>query len=936
MKKILINQFVEFFNYIFGNCWGLGHLILWCKETGLSSSFSVDEINKVPSLISGAVDNNQTMYFELGLQKNKCAQNKRGKEETVSVVPALCIDIDMQTPKRSSKKLPSTVDDALWFLHRIDPVPSITVWTGAGFQSYWVFDKPFEINTDFDFQEIKQTASTFAAKINRIASESGYEIDNVSALNHLMRIPGVPNYKYPGGISIIYENNNIKYDKDKFYDQAKDNKIRNKKDVSYQNKFNMNTPGSFNTAVNQYQPKTQEYITAINQYIYDFVLNISPPIKTYREPTPEEESKLLELFDDSLPDVEILTEAPPLDMKFPQFTSSVNPFSNPPVPAQVPISHPVIQEGDSLDNQMLYQLIESCQFLKHCRDDSMTLTEPQWYIMIKILVHVPNGEILIHELSKNYPKYTKSETDKYIKKSKKSPAGPVRCDNIKKYWDCQQDCGITTPVNIFKNLQWELSDENLSGDVVESQVLKQRIKPAPFPENIFPEKLKISLVNLSKSYSVENEICFCAALVVISSAIGTKVIVSAKKTYKTYVSLWLAVIANTGQKKTPVLSALTKILYDIQSELMIKHQQETDTYQQKLAAYEKNKQNNPNTTKPTPPDPCPTTITTDPTIEALILRLNESPNGILRLNDEIKVLIDGFDKYKGKKSGEAEIYLSMYNNTSIKVDRVDKCIFVEKPYLSVIGGVQPQKLQSSFKTGDFNDGFSARFLFYSKDDISRNLNRYDWTDEDAAVWKDLIKSIYHKKFHLEYNLCDEAWDEFTIFSKKMETLSRYSPVRFKGFPAKMETYLLRFAGILHTLRLFYEIETNADLISKDTMTTAIELANFFLYQASKMYEAYAPKQNHLDLDSKAILESITTLYDETQSNAIPTADINKRFNSIVDPSAVIEQTTVFGKYISNIFKELKLKYESKLIKAKKCIILNEKTISRIRHLLSEE
>ena len=243
---------------------------------------------------------------------------------------------------------------------------------------------------------------------------------------------------------------------------------------------------------------------------------------------------------------------------------------------------------------------------------------------------------------------------------------------------------------------------------------------------------------------------------------------------------------------------------------------------------------------------------------------------------------------------------------------------------------------ANFKTGDFNDGFSARFLFYTKDDISRNLNRYDWTDEDAAVWKDLIKKLYYTEFNLILNLCDEAWDEFAIFSKKMETLSKYSPVRFKGFPAKMETYSLRFAGIIHTLRLFYEIETNADLISKDTMTTAIDLANFFLFQASKMYESYAPKQSNLDLDSKSMLESVIILHNETKSNIIPTADINQKFNSIVDPSAVINETKVFGKYFANIFKKLSLKYESKPVKSKKSIILNEKIISRIKELLSND
>jgi len=917
-SNIHIPQSINFFNQIFGLCWENGYFILWEKDRKNSYSFSVNELSEVPSLLTKI---NSTIFFEIGLQSQRPVNNERGKEETVSAIPAFCIDIDIATPKREKKDLPQTFDAALMLLHEINLQPSITIWTGAGFQAYWILKSPLIIKNNTEMQEAKLISNTFSKKIQTIASEKHFSIDNVAALNHPMRIPGLPNYKYPNAIAIIYENSNQRYDKDKLYDWAKCNHKKPKKNITIQNNFDLNSPGALNRAVSEYQPGTIEYISAINTYILSNILNISPPIENtgsyaITEPTPDEINQLLDLPFETTPD---------------------------PVVAQIfipPVATEPEEQVISDKLQLLYQLIERCAFLKHCRDDSKTLPEPEWFFMIKILAHEPNGDIIIHELSKDYPKYTKAETDKYIQNAIKSSSGPIRCDTIKSHWDCKTNCNVTCPVHLLKNIQRELLGDNeenqLSGEIIESQVLKQRIKEIKFPENIFPDKLKTALINLANSFSVEPELIYCASLVVISSAIGTKVTVAAKKTYKTYLSLWLAIIANTGQKKTPVLSAISKILYDIQNELIINHDKEVQTYEQQLDLYNKSKQNNPTAKKPTAPKPYATTITTDPTIEALTERLNDSPNGILRLNDELKVLIDGFDKYKGKKSGEEEIYLSIFNNTPIKIDRVQKTIYVKDPFLSLLGGIQPYKLRESFTSGSFNDGFSARFLFYSKDDISRKLNRDDWTEQDKLIWSDLINTLYKSKASYEFYLGDEAWEEFNKFNFDLNILSQYSPERFKGFPIKIETYSLRFAGIIHVLKLFYEIESDDRFISQNTMQMAIDLSNYFLYQASKMFEAYSPKTSLLDKDSKTIMESILILADETNSTVIPVADINQKFNSLVDPSAVILETRLFGRYISKILKVFKIKYESKVIKNKRSLILTEKSISNIRTILAEE
>ena len=59
------------------------------------------------------------------------------------------------------------------------------------------------------------------------------------------------------------------------------------------------------------------------------------------------------------------------------------------------------QSGQHPGNERLTQLMDSCSFLSHCRNDVATLPEPEWYQMTCVLAGQYGGPALIHQLS--YP-----------------------------------------------------------------------------------------------------------------------------------------------------------------------------------------------------------------------------------------------------------------------------------------------------------------------------------------------------------------------------------------------------------------------------------------------------------------------------------------------------------------------------------------------------
>ncbi|WP_368235829.1 DNA primase family protein [Clostridium perfringens] len=72
-----------------------------------------------------------------------------------------------------------------------------------------------------------------------------------------------------------------------------------------------------------------------------------------------------------------------------------------------------------------------CDFIKHCKKNSKTLSEPLWHGMITNLALFKGGTYRIHELSKDYKTYSEKETEEKISNFLKSGACPMTCETLR-------------------------------------------------------------------------------------------------------------------------------------------------------------------------------------------------------------------------------------------------------------------------------------------------------------------------------------------------------------------------------------------------------------------------------------------------------------------------------------------------------------------------
>ncbi len=123
--------------------------------------------------------------------------------------------------------------------------------------------------------------------------------------------------------------------------------------------------------------------------------------------------------------------------------------------------------GSAWKNQQeRLESIMQCSFLKHCQEDSKSLSEPEWYAMIGVLAWEVGGSSLIHQLSSSYPKYSSKETNEKILQRMKTNYGPNTCEKIKGLWNCGRDCGVKSPVGLasLKNRKNKIKQEGTKNE----------------------------------------------------------------------------------------------------------------------------------------------------------------------------------------------------------------------------------------------------------------------------------------------------------------------------------------------------------------------------------------------------------------------------------------------------------------------------------------
>ena len=367
----------------------------------------------------------------------------------------------------------------------------------------------------------------------------------------------------------------------------------------------------------------------------------------------------------------------------------------------------------------------------------------------------------------------------------------------------------------------------------------------PFPIEVLPEAASVYV--RAQAAAIGCDMATVAPLVigVLATAVGNSHRIALKSNWTEHPTLWLAVVARSGEHKSPALYAALRPVYDREKKAAAEHGVAREQYEKDLVDYNAlDKTVKGMTEKPVPPV-ATRYRTGDATVESLAFLHNENPRGFAVVRDELAGLFGAFDKYSGGSS-DMQSWIEIADGRPVVIDRKTgerKTLRIESPCVSIIGGTQPGILRDKLKPSFFDSGFAARFLFVAP---PPNVPRFTDADVEIGVrqrYDDLVGDLYDRPHGGEpIPLSEEARRLFKGFYDASHLANaNVSSERLRSAFVKHVGFCARFALILH---LADTPGQQPKPITADAMQRAIKLALWFRHETARIYHKFGFTNSH--------------------------------------------------------------------------------------------
>lgn len=267
-------------------------------------------------------------------------------------------------------------------------------------------------------------------------------------------------------------------------------------------------------------------------------------------------------------------------------------------------------------------------------------------------------------------------------------------------------------------------------------VLNPRRKPPVFPSELFGPFWSKWMRSKGEGCSAPVDYVGLSLLSLTSSLIGCSRFVSPWESWAEPPVLWVALVGNPSSGKSPALESVLGHARKIQQDGAENIKEELRQYEADLLAaqclrndWEKQVKAAAEKGEPIPPMPeaaeepakpeRPRLFVSDATPEALARLLANQPKGLLVTRDELAGWLGSFNRYAGGQGGDRAFWLEANGGRPYVIDRArngGESVTIPNLAASVIGGIQPEKLNSLLLSGD-DDGLTARFLFCWPDPV---------------------------------------------------------------------------------------------------------------------------------------------------------------------------------------------------------------------------
>jgi hypothetical protein len=447
-----------------------------------------------------------------------------------------------------------------------------------------------------------------------------------------------------------------------------------------------------------------------------------------------------------------------------------------------------------------------------------------------------------------------------------------------------KESNTTSPAEAMKNIQEglrhgmqspifiEKRQPALAENWPEPEPLPDGLKPVePFAYGLLPDRIRPWVMDISDRMQCPPDFPAVGAMIVLASLIGRKVGIYPKvhDVWFVIVNLWGLFVGRPSEMKTPVLNEITKPLKQLELEakkvfLEAEKEYEAATLrakiQQELVMAEAKKELKSGKSTAVVDQlfldldqsigEAPTRqryIVNDATVEKLGVLLNENPNGLLLIRDEISGWLKTINR--GDRPNDRAFYMEAWEGSGrYTYDRISRgTLDIESLCVSIIGCIQPGKLAAITRAAiigeNDDDGFIQRFQLAVYPDHKQQLYIVDRVPDKDARNKafELMQQISalpvpHAGEEVPgFHFSSEAQFLFYEWLTELE-----NEIRGEDIHPVMESHLAKYRSLIPSLALICHLadsmEINLSLpVSLGSLQKALGWYEYLKSHAERLY-----------------------------------------------------------------------------------------------------
>ena len=392
----------------------------------------------------------------------------------------------------------------------------------------------------------------------------------------------------------------------------------------------------------------------------------------------------------------------------------------------------------------------------------------------------------------------------------------------------------------------------------------------PFKMELLPPSFLKWGEDIADRMQVPIDYVAAAIVTCLAGAVNRRAMIQPKvhdSGWKVVPNLWGAIVGRPGFKKSPVIESVLRPLKLIQDKFFkdheaaeLEYQIESERYDLQINAWKqqatqsyKRREAEPERPSNIPPAPvCKRLIVADATFEALHQKMQQNPEGVFVLRDELAGWFAQLDK-PGRECERAFCLETWSGNSGFTMDRIGRgTIHAEHVCMSLFGGIQPGRLRSymtgALEAGASDDGLIQRIQVLVYPDHSPKWSLVDRPPNADA--EKVVLAVFEKLVAISANpptVFGFQHDAQELFFAWYSDLQK--KVRGGSLNDALASHLTKYASLMPSMALLFELADQAatgkftsNVVSLEHAKQAAAWCSYLESHARRVYSVVASPQ----------------------------------------------------------------------------------------------